>query len=194
MRTRVARHRYPISRADRPVRSFHRTAETHTATSARRSLPLSRRHRGTGAESAVITGAHRERSLLSRGGVCCHHWAQGRSLLSLPGHGGGFCCHGDRVCDHHWAQKRSMISLPGHGGGVCCNRIKTNDGLVFYHHRSTGAVSAIYAYHYLFLYLAITALHSNQLFERITLLVTEQVKSILLLFVHFQDWSGSVQQ
>ena len=27
----------------------------------------------------------------------------------------------------------------------------------------------------LFLYLAITALHSNQLFERITLLVTEQV-------------------
>ena len=87
-----------------------------------------------------------------------------------------------------------MISLPGHGGGVCCNRIKTNDGLVFYHHRSTGAVSAIYAYHYLFLYLAITALHSNQLFERITLLVTEQVKSILLLFVHFQDWSGSVQQ
>jgi len=29
----------------------------------------------------------------------------------------------------------------------------------------------------LFLYLAITALHTNQLFERITLLVTEQVSS-----------------
>jgi len=30
----------------------------------------------------------------------------------------------------------------------------------------------------LFLYLAITALHSNQLFERIMLLVTEQVRQV----------------
>jgi len=47
----------------------------------------------------------------------------------------------------------------------------------------------------LFLYLAITALHSNQLFERITLLVTEQVNRTenndvficIYLFVAFQE-------
>jgi len=41
----------------------------------------------------------------------------------------------------------------------------------------------------LFLYLAITALHTNQLFERIMLLVTEQVIHLLVLSVTVMLWA-----
>ena len=46
----------------------------------------------------------------------------------------------------------------------------------------------------LFLYLAVTALHCNQLFERIMLLVTEQVRpSVLADVIHVSSEIRSVQ-
>ena len=39
----------------------------------------------------------------------------------------------------------------------------------------------------LFLYLAVTALGSNQMFERITLLVTEQVNNLSLIYTAMQE-------